>query len=311
MNKASFLTLLGLLTVVVHTHTSSPSLFPNIADITHATPEAASFFHGYFTAKSNHNATAWLTYFNPIQVGYYDAVVGYAFSNRSQVVAAFTPLLPTWGPPASNASSYPLIIWGDTTSAIVHFVDGPALFGVESRSIAAYDFKDGLIIREVDYWDGRHNPEIALAVPDDEYPVDLGLDGVPESAATEMSCAAHELQAAFSAANATAAAALFSVDAVFVDMTLRTREEGALAIGRYLQRVLPYLPYGSGSTVRHVLGSAKGGGYEWETVGELKNGISALELDESGKITMFMTVWDGSRMNDTAIESLAALSLEA
>jgi hypothetical protein len=27
--------------------------------------------------------------------------------------------------------------------------------------------------------------------------------------------------------------------------------------------------------------------------------------------TRFMAVWDGSRMNDTAIEALAALSLEA
>jgi hypothetical protein len=68
MYKQAFLTLLGLL--VVYTTPSRASLFPNIADTTHATPEAASFFHGYFTTKSNHNATAWLSYFNPIQTSY-------------------------------------------------------------------------------------------------------------------------------------------------------------------------------------------------------------------------------------------------
>jgi len=309
MSKRTLLTLLGLL--VVYTTPSTASLFPNIADTTHATPEAASFFHDYFTAKSDHNATAWLSYFNPIQASYYDAIVGFAFTNRSQVVTALTQTADGWGPPATNATSYPLIIWGDTTSAVVHLVDGAALFGDESRAISAFDFKDGLIIRQVDYWDGRHVSELALAVPDSEYPVDLGMDGVPESAATVIDCAARELQTAFSAGNATAAAALFSFDAVFVDTTLKAREEGALAIAGYLQRALPYLPYGPGTTVRHVMGSAQGGGYEWETVGELKNGISALALDEQGKITRFMAVWDGSRMNDTVIEALAALSIEA
>jgi hypothetical protein len=32
-------------------------LYPNIADTSHATHLAADFFHGYFTAKSLHNAT--------------------------------------------------------------------------------------------------------------------------------------------------------------------------------------------------------------------------------------------------------------
>jgi hypothetical protein len=100
-------------------------------------------------------------------------------------------------------------------------------------------------------------------------------------------------------------------DAVFVDTTLRTRIEGALTIGRYLRRTLSKLPYGPGTSVRRVIKNYQEGRYEWETTGELKNGISALSLDEEGTITNFMTVWDGSRMNDTAIEALAALSLES
>jgi hypothetical protein len=100
MNKQTFLTFLELL-VVHHTTPSAASLFPNIADITDATPEAASFFHGYF------NATAWLSYFNPIQASYYDAVVGAAFVNRSQVVASFTEMAAGWGPPTANSTAYP------------------------------------------------------------------------------------------------------------------------------------------------------------------------------------------------------------
>jgi hypothetical protein len=258
MNKPAFLSLLGLL--VAYATTTRASIFPNIADTTHATPEAASFFHGYFTAKSNHNATAWLSYFNPVQASYYDAIVGFAFANRSQVVTALTQTADSWGPPATNSTSYPLIVWGDTTSAVVHLVDGPAMFGSEARAISAFDFKDGLIIRQVDYWDGRRIPERGMAVPDSEYPVDLGLDGVPEQAATVIKSVARKLQDAFSAENATAAAELFSVDAVFVDTTLRTRIEGALAISRYLQCTLSNLPYGPGTTVRHVMGDHQGGG---------------------------------------------------
>jgi hypothetical protein len=111
--------------------------------------------------------------------------------------------------------------------------------------------------------------------------------------------------------DANAAAALFSYDAILEDFTLRTREEGLLAIGRYLQRALPYLPYGPGTTLRHVLGNDHGGGYEWQTDGQsVRNGITALELDSSGLITQLATIWDGSRTNNSAIQTLAALWIE-
>ena len=60
---------------------NSTALFPNIVDVSHASPAAAKFFHGYFTAKSLHDADAWLTYFDPNHTFYYDAAVGGGATN--------------------------------------------------------------------------------------------------------------------------------------------------------------------------------------------------------------------------------------
>lgn len=133
----------------------------------------------------------------------------------------------------------------------------------EIRSISAVDFRDGKVTRQVDYWDGRGNPDIEGRPARNQYPTNLGLDTVEDTAAPEIDWAAHQLNAALSACDAEAAMALFSNDAVFEDITLRTRQEGQTAIGRYLQRALEHLPYGPGTTLRHVLGSVEGGGYEW------------------------------------------------
>lgn len=294
--------------MVTHAKDSNDgTLFPEIADTSHASAKAVEFFQGYFTAKSLHNATSWLSFFNPTQAAYYDATIGEQFPNRSTVVEGLEESVEFF---AAGATSYPLRIIGDTNSALVHYVDTPGLFGSEIRTISVFDFLNNKLSRQVDYWDGRGNPASAGAVPDDEYPTDLGLVAVHDQPASLINTVAHKLNAAFSAGNATAATALFSSDAIFEDYTLRTRQEGVIAIGPYLQRALPLLPYGVGTTVRHVLGSVQGGGYEWQTNGQqVRNGVTALELDGSGSIVRFTTVWDGSRLNDTAILALAMLSV--
>jgi hypothetical protein len=92
---------------------------------------------------------------------------------------------------------------------------------------------------------------------------------------------------------------------------LGTRVEGRLAIGRYLRRALGELPYGPARPLRHVLGSARGGGYEWQTNSEpVRNGITALELDGDSTITRLTAVWDASRMSDAAMRCLTTLSIE-
>jgi hypothetical protein len=127
---------------------------------------------------------------------------------------------------------------------------------------------------------------------------------------------AQALQNALSAGDAAKAAQLFTADAVFEDMALHTRVEGQLQIQRYLTRGLGLLPYGTGSpsaSLVHVVGSDQGGGYEWHAAMgalPLQRGITALELDDNGKITRFTTIYDSFQFPDATYKSLVALGAE-
>jgi ketosteroid isomerase-like protein len=178
--------------------------------------------------------------------------------------------MPQW---PAGAKSYPTQILGDMTSAVVLVTDTPELFGGEIRTISIADLEDGKIVRLVDYWDGRgFGAELAgsLRVPADSYPHDLGVSTVA-SRPGPIATAARELTAAFAAGDADRAGELFSYDAVFEDMALRTQLRGQAAIVRYLRRALPGLPYARAS-VRHVAGAGQGGGYEWLTASRLPPG---------------------------------------
>jgi len=76
----------------------------------------------------------------------------------------FTEAAQGWMENAPHDTSYPLQIFGDTTSALVHYVDTPGLFGAEIRSFLVINFRNGKVTRQVDYWDGRGNP-IKKAMP--------------------------------------------------------------------------------------------------------------------------------------------------
>jgi hypothetical protein len=56
--------------------------------------------------------------------------------------------------------------------------------------------------------------------------------------------------------DAAAASALFTTDATFEDLTLHTTMVGQQAIGGVLDRAAALLPYGPGTSVRHVVGTA-------------------------------------------------------
>ena len=47
------------------------------------------------------------------------------------------------------------------------------------------DFRDGKVTRQVNYWDGRRNPD-DTASPNSQYPYGLGVETVDEKAAPEM-----------------------------------------------------------------------------------------------------------------------------
>ncbi len=108
-----------------------------------------------------------------------------------------------------------------------------------------------------------------------------------------------------------AAAALFSNDAVYRDRALRTQVIGKQAIGKYLSRLLPTVPYGKGAKLVHIVGSDQGGGYEWTNAdGPVKRGITAIDLDADGKIVRLATTWDNGMMSDADLQALVLFSIE-
>ena len=243
-----------------------------------------------------------------------DATLGWPCYTYDALKDAFVRYMPKWPP---SGLSYPTLIWGDEHTALVAFTDTPELFGGEIRILAAIDIQDGKVIRWIDYWDGRHfGAELAakLRTPVDKFPTDFKESTAPDNAAPTIRAVAGNLQAAFAGYNPTRAAALFSSDAVYEDMTLRAQVLGRLAIERYLGRALAKLPAGGGSSLLHVVGGDMGGGYEWQAApayrASVRRGVSAVTLDQDGKITRLTTVWDGAMVPDADIKALILLSLD-
>jgi ketosteroid isomerase-like protein len=285
--------------------------YPNVVDTSHATPEAAAFFKSYFTAKSEHKPVPTTDHFSEAHLTYIDAALGWPFYSKKGMTDLFENYMPKW--PAAGLS-YPTRISGNTHSALVAFTDTPELFGGEIRILAAIDFKDGKIVRWIDYWDGRSFGAEAAAkmrTPPDKFPTKFDYDVASDGASAKIKDAAQKLSAAFAAADANAADALFSNDAVYADRALRTVVLGKQAIGKYLARVLATVPYGKGAKLVHVVGSDQGGGYEWVNAdGPVKRGIVAIDLNSAGQIERLNTTWDNGVMSDADLQALVLLSIE-
>jgi hypothetical protein len=279
-----------------------------VTDTSHCTPEAAEIFRGVFTAKSEHDAATFLSYFSTANTVYMDAVLGVALPGWQAVSGFFTQYLPSL--PAA-AISYPLRIVGDTRSAAVELVDTTAFFGYEIRALSSVTF-DGnrKIIRWVDYWDGRSSlqPEAITS----GYPADFRDS--EQNAGPAAVQAARALQAAFAAGDAAAAVALMSYDVVHEDLAAHTRVRGQEQARRYYTRALGRLPYGPGAALAHADGGPRGGGYEWRAApvaAPVRRGHTCVELDQAGKISRLTAVYDSSLLSYAAYQSLAGAAAEA
>ncbi|RFU74879.1 hypothetical protein TARUN_7363 [Trichoderma arundinaceum] len=231
----------------------SAPLYPNIADNSHATSALVRFLRRFFEAKTTHDADAWLGHFDVPMITYNDSTVGFQFG-PTNFVEGIRAMLESW---PAETKSYPLRVIGDMNSAVVFVEDTPEMFGTELRGAASLTFKDGKVVRQVDYWDGGRNPFIAHRVAESQFPTDFG-----ESA----------WQGRY---------------AVFEDATARTKIEGKQSIERYLSRALPSLPYGPNTTIRYIVGNEKGGGYE-RIAGPgaiAHHGILVIELDDDQMVT--------------------------
>ena len=280
--------------------------YPDVVDASHASPGAAAAFRAFFTPKSAHQPKALMDRFARKGVLYIDATSGGIWPSWDSLNGIFSGFLPK--APAA-ALSYPLRIYGDDRSALVAFVDTPQLFGRELRILGAVSFdRDGRVIRWMDYWDGRSSGAKNSIGPN--YPTDFHDDvGNATGRIAEVS---KRLQRALDSGDAAAATALFSPDAVYEDMALHSQILGHIAIQRYLGRALAKAPYGPGAALAHVVGSDRGGGYEWRAAPAypMKRGVTALALDSQGLITRLTVVYDSSLLSDADYRSMASLSLE-
>ena len=285
--------------------------YPDVVDTSHATPEAAKLFKSYFTAKSEHKPVPTTDHFSEAHLTYIDAALGWPFYSKKGMTDLFEQYMPKWPP---SGLSYPTRISGDTHSALVAFTDTPELFGGEIRILAAIDFKDGKIVRWIDYWDGRSfGAETAakFRTPPEKFPTNFDYDVASDGASAKIKNVAQKLATAFAAGDAGTADALFSNDAIYADRALRTVILGKLAIGKYLARVLATVPYGKGAKLVHVVGSDQGGGYEWTNAdGSVKRGIVAIDLNAAGQIERLNTTWDNGVMSDADLQALVLQSIE-
>ena len=289
---------------------ATPSLpYPSgVLDTSHCTPDVAALFTGLFTAKSEHNAAGFMSYFSRANTVYLDASLGVLFGSWQAMNSYFTPFLPTL---PADAISYPLRIVGDARSVAIEFVDSPAFFSQEIRALSTVTFdRNHKIIRWVDYWDGRSSlfPNAIAST----YPTDFS-DAV-QNANPVVTQVAQALQSAFAAGDAAAAVALMSADVIHEDMAAHTRVRGAIQAQRYYTRALGQLPYGPGATLLHTDGSRQGGGYEWSAAPDaapMRRGHTCIELDNNAKISRLTTVYDSSLLSYPAYQSLVALAAEA
>ena len=301
----------GVLALSTLAHPASAAS-ATLVDVSHATPELASLLTRYFAAKSRADLDGTMAFFDRSQLFYTDATLGF-LSDWDGLRATFALAMPTW---PKTARSYPTRILGDTNSAMVLFTNTPELFGGEIQAIAPVDIRRGKIQRWVDHWDGRHFGSAlaaSLRVPADKFPQDFGESTVGERASPVIKSVVTALATAFAQGDAEHAASLFADDAAFEDLTLHTTFAGLLSITSFLRRALPFLPYGgTGVKVRHTVGSAQGGGYEWTTASgaTVHLGAVALELDAHGRISRLTTVWDGSLITTAALQSMLPLTIE-
>jgi len=286
--------------------------YPNVTDTSHATDRAADIMEGFFSAKSRHQPAAMVSFFAPAPdpVLYIDAGLGFAWPSQASLLAIWSSPSFANGPP--NALSYPLRVIGDAHSVLVEFVDTPPLLGSEFRFLSSITLNGkGQIIRWIDYWDGRSS-QVRIPIGSfGPYPTDFH-DNVVNASAT-IKQVSQALQNALGSGNAAAAAQLFTADAVYEDMALHTRVEGQIQIQRYLTRGLSQLPYGVGASLAHVVGSDRGGGYEWRaapSAAPLVRGNTALELDRDGKITRLTTIYDSYQFADAKYDTLVLLGAE-
>jgi hypothetical protein len=273
-------------------------------DTSHATDAVAHLIGSYQATKTAQDVAGTMSYFSTENLtAYSDAALGWKLPSFEAVNALFTQYMPNWGQGASYAKK----IIGNEYGAVVFVTNTPELFGSEIQTISTIDFRDGKIVRFVDYWDGRaFGAELAaqLRVPASEFPETFGEESLPSSASADLQATVGSFHEALAGGEQATLAALLHPDVHFEDFTLRISVRGRTAVSAYLATVAGALPYGAGAQIRHTVGSDLGGGYEWTNpTNAAARGVLAIERTE-GLISGLTAVWDGTLLDDDSITTL-------
>jgi hypothetical protein len=192
-------------------------------DASHGTRRLAAQVTSLYRDKSARSVDRTMAHFARSPMLYTDATLGWYMPTWESLRATFEQYMPTW---PATARSYPTRVIGSERSAIVEFTNSPELFGHELRVVAAVDFRDGLVTRQVDYWDGRHfgiDATNELRTEEDKFPPAFGEDVVTDQSSPVVRAIARRLVAGETTG-------LFSADAVLEDLALRAQIIGRSAI---------------------------------------------------------------------------------
>jgi len=226
-----------------------------------------------------------MAFFDQANTTYIDGTLGRSFLTWAALKALFEEYMPKWPP---DARSYSMKILGGDHGATVFFTNTSEEFGHEIRGIAVVEIQGGKFARWIDYWDGRHFGVAAtesLRLPPSKFPANFGESKVGPHAPATLRQTLAVLSGSLARGDAQAAAAVFAEDGVLEDLTLHAEVVGRQSVAGYLERAVATLPYGQGARVRHIVGGAFGGGYEWTNPsGPVPRGVNAAELNSQAQI---------------------------
>ncbi|WP_203931199.1 hypothetical protein [Virgisporangium ochraceum] len=255
-----------------------------IMDNTHA--DLGEYLREYYVLKSAGDLDGVTGLFRSDAV-YADATLGWRIDGLDALSAGWAEYMPGWV--QRGAVSYPTRVLGDATGGVAFVTASPELFGGELRALAGVSIVDGLIVRFIDYWDGRQLDLSSMRVPDDQFPLSFGEDlpaarehGLLDEAVDRLVSGEYPL----------------ATDVTLEDLTLRVRVHGKNATATLWEQ----LPYGGGVKVCRVMGGPRGGGFEWISPdGPVNRGITAVALDSDGRIAELCSTWDGARVSDALL----------
>lgn len=269
-----------------------------------------AFFRSFYGTKDLCDSVAFNAHFAQSAADLYqDATLNFILNGYTQIADSFTYFLATAlakiGP---GRFSKVFHATGDLRyGAVAEYVDLQNTFystnGITIQTV--FDFDNGLVARDTDYWDTRElgssdivGPAVMAGValplgtihaggvplssttpaPPGLVSLATGVTGRP-SASPEMVHLASSLHQALTLGSARDVLEFFTEDAIYVnplihqgpvlygnfDQTIQIK--GRELIGRLFQAGLQRLPDCRGSKLVHVVGGSSGGGFEWKAGG--------------------------------------------